>query len=131
MNRQSPKVLHSILSHEDIGYITMLQNPSLMMLFEYHNAIAKELVGKAMNQDSYQSYQTTLEYLSGFIYSRYRTEDISLQRLSYKFIAGFAQYLEQDLLCSKAELVKYTDCLMQILIIALAGGLTGMPVMLN
>ena len=65
------------------------QNYSFTDLFKYHNSIAKDKVTK----DTLNHYVTTQNYILEYIESRYKTTDVFLKELDYKFISGFELFL--------------------------------------
>ena len=65
------------------------QNYSFTDLFKYHNSIAKDKVTK----DTLNHYMTTQNYILEYIESRYKTTDVFLKELDYKFISGFELFL--------------------------------------
>ena len=64
-------------------------NYSFTDLFKYHNLIAKDKVTK----DTLNHYLTTQNYILEYIESRYKTTNLFLKELDYKFISGFELYL--------------------------------------
>ncbi|WP_010136384.1 site-specific integrase [Ochrovirga pacifica] len=65
------------------------QNYSFNDLFKYHNSIAKEKVTK----DTLNHYITTQNYILEYIEAKYKTTDVFLKELDYKFISGFELFL--------------------------------------
>ncbi|GGF79193.1 site-specific integrase [Wenyingzhuangia marina] len=65
------------------------QNYSFTDLFKYHNLITKDKVTK----DTLNHYLTTQNYILEYIESRYKTTDVFLKELDYKFISGFELFL--------------------------------------
>ena len=64
-------------------------NYSFTDLFKYHNLIAKDKVTK----DTLNHYLTTQNYILEYIESRYKTTNLFLKELDYKFISGFEMFL--------------------------------------
>lgn len=62
---------------------------SLLALVEYHNTEAS----KNIRWGTLKNYFTTKKYIKLFLKKRYKTSDIFLSELSYKFIVDFEQYL--------------------------------------
>ncbi|MDO3695895.1 phage integrase SAM-like domain-containing protein [Wenyingzhuangia sp. chi5] len=65
------------------------QNYSFTDLFKYYNSLAKDKVTK----DTLNHYMTTQNYILEYIESRYKTTNVFLKELDYKFISGFELFL--------------------------------------
>ena len=119
-----------ILTAEGIKSLFSDRRAFLIELFEYHNEVAKAFQGRSISRECWDLYNSTLDYVAGYIYHTYQRDDISLSSVNGKFMTSFKDYLEARSI--EPSLVKhYLECLEKILFIALATGLTGMPILYN
>ena len=64
---------------------------TLCKLIEYHNLNSKE----TLSWGTLKNYFTTQKYIEMFLKEKYRTSDIHLASLNYKFLAEFEYFLRQ------------------------------------
>lgn len=62
---------------------------TLFEIFEYHNTTQKG----ALVYGTLKNYYTTKKYLKLFLEARYKTSDINLSKINYKFIVDFEYFL--------------------------------------
>lgn len=67
------------------------QHQSLLTLVEYHNTQMTE----TLRWGTLKNYFTTQRYIKEFIESQFKTSDIYLHQLSYKFIIDFERFLRK------------------------------------
>jgi site-specific recombinase XerD len=63
---------------------------TLCQLISYHNVDIKE----ALSPGTLKNYFTTKKYLEKFLKDKYKTADIKLEKINYKFITDFEYYLK-------------------------------------
>jgi Arm DNA-binding domain/Phage integrase SAM-like domain len=63
---------------------------TLFQLISYHNVDIKE----ALSPGTLKNYFTTKKYLGKFLKDKYKTADIKLEKINYKFITDFEYYLK-------------------------------------
>jgi len=67
------------------------QHQSLLTLVEYHNTQMTE----TLRWGTLKNYFTTQRYIKEFIESQFKTSDIYLHQLSYKFVIDFERFLRK------------------------------------
>lgn len=73
------------------AYLGIVENQqSLMSLIKYHNEIMKD----QLEWGTMKNYGTTQKYVTMFLEKQFRTSDIFLTQLNYKFIVDFEMFLK-------------------------------------
>lgn len=79
----------------------------LLEVYELHNIEFEKLVGKGLSFRTLQKYKTIKGYVSSFLKSQYKREDIRLDKLDYQFIRDFEVYLKSDKNCCHNTTMDY------------------------
>ncbi|MBC9798284.1 site-specific integrase [Sinomicrobium weinanense] len=64
--------------------------------FREHNARIEKLVGKDLKQVTYNKYEESKGHLEDFIWWKYKTRDVPLNKLKYSFIEDYEYYLKTE-----------------------------------
>ncbi|HZJ36964.1 MAG TPA: site-specific integrase [Gillisia sp.] len=75
------------------------QHKTLMELVDYHNKNMQSV----LKSGTLKNYYTTEKYLKRFLKIKLKTNDISLKRLSYRFIIDFEQFLRNTPSINKVQ----------------------------
>lgn len=94
----------------------------LLEVFEDHNRKAKALVGRDFAPGTIQRYETSLKHTREFLLSKYRLEDIAVQKVNHGFIAEYEFYLRSVRKCANNSTVKYLNNFKKIIRICQANG---------
>lgn len=70
------------------------QQRMLIEVFDEHNALLEELVGKGVVKATHTKYVTIRDKVSGFIAYKFKKKDLYLETLGYSFITDFEHYLK-------------------------------------
>lgn len=70
------------------------ETKTFLKVAEYHNKNFEDNIGTRYSYGSYKNYKTTLKYLREFIPKFYRTKDLQLNQLNYKFLTDFEHFLK-------------------------------------
>ena len=93
-----------------------VERMSLMKAVEYHN----KNINKALKPGTLKNYFSTEKYLQEFLRERFKTDDIYLIQLNYRFIVDFEQYLlnyrpeKARKTCSNNGAMKHLERLMKV-----------------
>ncbi|WP_295937286.1 site-specific integrase [uncultured Alistipes sp.] len=82
---------------------------TLKSLFEEHLKFSKRRVGTNLSQESVFRYQVTFDRLLNFLQKEYDIEDISLNRITLRFIELFYLFLRQEHSCTHNTATKYVQ----------------------
>lgn len=93
---------------------------SLIEIFEYHNQQMKEKIGIDFVKATATRYNTTLQHIRDFIKITYRSSDMHLSELNYKFISDLEHYLKTKRNCNHNTSLKYIRNFRKIINIAVA-----------
>ncbi len=94
----------------------------LIETYQEHNDNVKLLVGVDFAISTYQRYETSLMHVQNFIEKEYCVNDIPIEEVDYKFIAGLELYLKTVRKCSHNTTIKYLKNFKKILRIAMSNG---------
>src|ERR1017187_6749999 len=93
---------------------------TLIELFKYHNQQMKEKVDIDFSNSTVIRYTTTLKHITDFLKINYKTSDMYLTELNYKFITEFEHYLKTVRKCNHNSTIKYIRNVRKVVNIALA-----------
>ena len=96
------------------------QHKSVIQIFKYHNAQLKALIWKEYAPATIKRYDTALKHVSRFIKGHFKTDDIAINLVNYKFITDFEFYLKSERNCSHNTAIKYIKNFKKIVRLALA-----------
>ncbi|MGO1752689.1 MAG: phage integrase SAM-like domain and Arm DNA-binding domain-containing protein, partial [Psychroflexus sp.] len=65
--------------------------PTLLKLFDYHMLKMKDILAHG----TLKNYTTTEKYVSEFLKAEYKTSDVYLKQINYKFLVDFDAFLRQ------------------------------------
>jgi site-specific recombinase XerD len=103
------------------GYLGITEKKlSLLEAIDYHNREAAQKVNIDFAPATIARYITLINHVKDFLKYKYRTSDIYLTQLNYKFITDFESYLKTVRLCNHNSTIKYIRNLRKIINIALA-----------
>jgi len=99
-----------------------LDNEKRMLLevFEEHNSNVNSLIGKDFAHGTAERYRTAKKHVSDYIRLNYKSKDIPIADVNYRFISGLEYYLKSERNCSHNTAVKYITNFKKIVRIALA-----------
>ena len=99
-----------------------LDNEKRMLLevFEEHNTNVNSLVGKDFAHGTAERYRTAKKHVEDYIKLNYKSNDIPIADVNYRFISGLEYYLKTERNCSHNTSVKYITNFKKIIRIALA-----------
>ncbi|MGK7392887.1 MAG: site-specific integrase [Candidatus Cyclobacteriaceae bacterium M2_1C_046] len=89
---------------------------TLMGLIRYHN----QNHGKILSWGSLKNYKTSERYMEEFLEEKYKTKDIYLKQLSFKFLKDFEYWLREDRPCNNNTVLKHIVRLRKIIRIAVS-----------
>lgn len=89
---------------------------TLLGLVAYHN----KNHGNLLSWGSLKNYRTTEKYLIEFIPDKYRTQDIYLKQLNFKFLKDFEYWLREDRPCNNNTVIKHIQRLRKMINMAVA-----------
>lgn len=89
---------------------------TLLGLVAYHN----KNHGNLLSWGSLKNYRTTEKYLIEFIPEKYRTQDIYLKQLNFKFLKDFEYWLREDRPCNNNTVIKHIQRLRKMINMAVA-----------
>lgn len=99
-----------------------LDNEKRMLLevFEEHNSNVNSLIGKDFAHGTAERYRTAKKHVTDYIKLNYKSKDIPISDVNYRFISGLEYYLKSERNCSHNTTVKYITNFKKIIRIALA-----------
>ncbi len=99
-----------------------LDNEKRMLLevFEEHNTNVNSLVGIDFAHGTAERYRTAKNHVEDYIKLNYKSKDIPIADVNYRFISGLEYYLKTERNCSHNTAVKYITNFKKIIRIALA-----------
>ena len=93
---------------------------SIKEVFEYHNLMVKQTIGKDFALGTFKRYETTLKHIQEFIKHQYRLDEMILDEIKYKFITDFEFYLKTVRGCNHNSTLKYIRNFRKIINLAIA-----------
>jgi site-specific recombinase XerD len=93
---------------------------SIKEVFEYHNLMVKQTIGKDFALGTFKRYETTLKHVQDFIKYQYKVDDMILDEIKYKFITDFEFYLKTVRACNHNSTLKYIRNFRKIVNLAIA-----------
>jgi integrase len=91
----------------------------LLALFEEHVREIEQRIGVDYARGTYTNFVATLKHLKEFIPHQYKTQDIALEELTYKFICDFEHYLKTVANNQQNGMLKHIQRLRKVIRIAL------------
>ena len=92
---------------------------TLIELINYHNELMKQKEGIDYASGTVIRYNTILKNVEEFLAYKYRTPDILLSELNYKFVTDFEHYLKTVRKCNHNSTLKYLRNLRKVVNVAL------------
>ena len=89
---------------------------TLLGLVSYHN----QNHGGLLSYGSMKNYRTTEKYLHEFLEEKYRSKDVYLKQLSFKFLKDFEYWLREDRPCNNNTVIKHIQRLRKMIRVAVA-----------
>ncbi|HEX7847655.1 MAG TPA: site-specific integrase, partial [Chitinophagaceae bacterium] len=96
------------------------EKKSLLQLFDYHNSLIKEQIGKDFRAGTHKHYVVTRNKVAAFLKRTYKAQDFPLESLSHKFVTDFEYYLKTEQGLSSNTAMKKIKQLKKIVNLALA-----------
>ena len=93
---------------------------SIKEVFEYHNLMVKQTIGKDFALGTFKRYETTLKHIQEFIKHQYRLDELELDEIKFKFITDFEFYLKTVRGCNHNSTLKYIRNFRKIINLAIA-----------
>ena len=94
------------------------QSRTLLEVFQYHNKIIEEQVGKGYAALTKKRYETAMMHVSSFLQHAYQKQDIDLQSLNHEFVTRFEHYLKTVRNCNSNTTAKYIKNLKKVVNLA-------------
>ncbi len=92
-----------------------VERPKMFLdIYQDHNHEFEKLIGKGLAYRTLQKYRTIKGYVGEFIQHKYKTNDISIERLDYDFIRSFEVYLKTYKHCSHNTSMDYVKKIKKI-----------------
>lgn len=91
----------------------------ILSLFSKHNEKIQKQIDICKSAATYQKYEVTRKHLASYIKNGWKTEDIPITRISYRFICDFETYLKTEAKCGHNTTAKFMQFFKRIIIIAL------------
>ncbi|HQP04093.1 MAG TPA: site-specific integrase [Bacteroidales bacterium] len=98
------------------------KSKTVVEVFDWHNALVKELLDKQYSQATYTRYLTTLSHIKEFMMNNYSVNDMRLTELNYDFIASFDHYLKVKRGCNHNSSMKYIKNFRKVINLAVKHG---------
>lgn len=89
-----------IFKEEFFGKTEIVKEKMLIQTATEHNVQFEKLVPKKYSYGSLKNYKTTLKYLQEFVPKCYKTKDIELTQVDYKFCEAYYYFLTHDKPCT-------------------------------
>lgn len=110
-----------------VAIINFLQGKStlkimLLDIFQQHIDMVNKLVGNGYAHRTMMRYQTAYNHLKKFTTATFQINDIELERVNYKFVSDYNDWLRTEQRCSHNTSVKYMSTFKLILTGALKKG---------
>ena len=97
--------------------------PHLLEFYDEHNRKFKELIGtKDHSASTYQRHLTSKKHVKEYIEKVYSKDDLSLEKVNYKFLNNYEHYLKVKRGCNHNSTMKYIKNLGKIIRLAYAEG---------
>lgn len=80
---------------------------TLIEVFEYHNKLMSEKVPAEYSPTTLVRFKTTLGHVKDYIRYKYKTDDLLLTQLNYRFITEFDHYFRTVKGCNHNTSIKY------------------------
>lgn len=93
---------------------------TLQEVFEYHNERMKQKVGIEFSKSTMVRYETTLQHIKSFLKDVYKTDDIYLTEVEFRFITDLEHYFKTVKKCNHNSTLKYIRNFRKIINIAVA-----------
>jgi len=93
-------------------------NKMLLKIFQEHNNQIEKLIGKGFAAGTILRYSTAKSHVEEFIKFEYKVNDIPVQNVDHKFIAGLEYYLKTQRNCAHNTTIKYITNFKKIVRIA-------------
>ncbi|WP_348800030.1 site-specific integrase [Flavobacterium adhaerens] len=94
----------------------------LIPIFEEHNRKLKELIGLEYAAGTYERYVTSLKHTKDFLFWKYSSTDIAIEKIDHAFITEYEFYLRSERKCANNTAVKYIKNFHKIINQCLANG---------
>ena len=92
---------------------------TLLTIFDIHNKKATELKGIKYAKSTVVRYHTTRRHVAEFVKSNYKTDDIALKKLNFRFLEDLNHYFLTVRRCNHNSTVKYIRCVKSIVKLAM------------
>lgn len=90
------------------------EEETLLVLFDKHNDLMRQMVGQTVGKETYGRYLLTRERLASFLKEKRRVNDISIRKVSLDFIQEFEVYLRITFGVNTNMIYKYMQYLKKI-----------------
>jgi len=80
---------------------------TLIEVFDYHNQLMAEKVPAEYSKTTLVRFKTTLGHVKAYLKYKYKTDDLLLTQLNYKFISEFDHYFRTVKGCNHNTSIKY------------------------
>jgi site-specific recombinase XerD len=85
-----------------------IPNPTVLQLYDEHNEKFTELLGtKNHSVETLKKHKVSKRHVTNFIQSVYKVEDLSFERVDYRFLSDFDHYLKSVRKCNQNSSMKY------------------------
>jgi site-specific recombinase XerD len=85
-----------------------IPNPTFLELYDEHNRKFKELIGtKDHSSETYKRHKVSKKHVYDFIKEVYKVEDLSFDKVDYRFLCDFEHYLKSVRKCNQNSTMKY------------------------
>jgi len=100
----------------------VVQNATIVQIFEEHNRNVEQLIGKDFTKDTYTKYVRLLRQMREFMKYKYGVKDMPIDEINPKFVSDFTVYIRTVCECDNNTCINKLKGLKKITRIALANG---------
>lgn len=79
----------------------------LIPIFQEHNKRMQSLIPKQYSINTLKKFKTTLKHVEEFLLKKYKSKDISIDKVNISFINDFDFYLRTEKSCNNNSTIKY------------------------
>lgn len=116
LNEKGKAITAKVLKNKFLGVDE--RRKTLIEVFEYHNKMMKEEVGKTYAPATYKRFSTTLRHTVDFMKYQYHRDDLTLDEIDYSFITNFEHYFKAIRNCNHNTTAKYLKNIRKIIYLA-------------
>ncbi|HQL70692.1 MAG TPA: site-specific integrase, partial [Bacteroidales bacterium] len=131
MKERINRIRRNMIDHDELLDVKKIKeyytgksrkSKTVVEVFNWHNALVKELLEKQYSKATYTRYQTTLSHIKEFMMNNYSVNDMRLSELDYDFIASFDHYLKVKRGCNHNSSMKYIKNFRKVINLAVKHG---------